>query len=215
MVVGGGVAAVVGEGVAASRAKQPRSRMTRCQSTPSRTRITAAASPTTLGFAAEPHEVGAPRRSRAKPPSIAKAAGGGGAAVAVAAVTGRDAISEASFPGDEIAINEPTTPEPSLRHAVEDLDRPPAPFADERGPFDQPAPPFERSAAPAPAARAPEGEPPRRRSTIREPAPIGASTSPPPPATIPPPTPVISSTASEDAGTPKRGWWAKRLLGDK
>jgi hypothetical protein len=26
---------------------------------------------------------------------------------------------------------------------------------------------------------------------------------------------VISSTASEDSGQPKRGWWAKRLLGDK
>jgi hypothetical protein len=31
---------------------------------------------------------------------------------------------------------------------------------------------------------------------------------------LPPPTPVISST-SEDGGTPKRGWWGKRLLGDK
>jgi hypothetical protein len=26
---------------------------------------------------------------------------------------------------------------------------------------------------------------------------------------------VISSTASDDAGQPKRGWWGKRLLGDK
>ena len=120
---------------------------------------------------------------------------------------------EASFPGDEIAINEPSAPEPSLRHAVEDLDRPPGPFAEERARFDQPAASFERPAAPA--ARASEGEPPRRRSTIREPAPIGASTSPPPAATIPPPTPVISGTASEGTGTPKRGWWAKRLLGDK
>jgi hypothetical protein len=26
---------------------------------------------------------------------------------------------------------------------------------------------------------------------------------------------VISSTASEESGTPKRGWWAKRIMGDK
>ncbi len=166
-------------------------------------------------FAAEPHEVGAPTP---QPGETAEHREGRrrrrrGRRGGRRNRQGRNV--EASFPGDEIAINEPTAPEPSLRHAVEDLDRPPAPFADARGPFDQPAPPFERSAAPAPAARAPEGEPPRRRSTIREPAPIGASTPPPPAATIPPPTPVISSTASEDAGTPKRGWWAKRLLGDK
>jgi hypothetical protein len=32
---------------------------------------------------------------------------------------------------------------------------------------------------------------------------------------VPPPAPVISSTASEETGQPKRGWWGKRLLGDK
>jgi hypothetical protein len=26
---------------------------------------------------------------------------------------------------------------------------------------------------------------------------------------------VISSTGPEESATPKRGWWAKRLLGDK
>jgi len=78
-------------------------------------------------------------------------------------------------------------------------------------PEPQPAPP-PQAAAPAPA----DPEPPRRRSTIREPAPIGQAGAPPPaaPAT-PPPTPVISSTATDDAGQPKRGWWGKRLLGDK
>ena len=30
-----------------------------------------------------------------------------------------------------------------------------------------------------------------------------------------PPTPVISSTSAEELATPKRGWWGKRLLGDK
>ncbi len=57
-------------------------------------------------------------------------------------------------------------------------------------------------------------EPPKRRSTIREPAPFAAEGAAPPSPTLPPPTPVISST-SEESGTPKRGWWAKRFSGDK
>jgi ribonuclease E len=95
------------------------------------------------------------------------------------------------------------------------------------------APPFDNGAnAPAPAAPssyvatpeakpayapvepAPSQEPPRRRSTIREPAPIGASASVAAPA-APPPAPVISVTATSEPATPKRGWWGKRLLGDK
>jgi ribonuclease E len=125
---------------------------------------------------------------------------------------------DAPFASNEFAGNDVTAPEPSLRHAVEDLDRPPAAFADEREPFEQPvpSPAFERPVAPpaAATARAQDSEPPRRRSTIREPAPIaigGAA----PPATTPPPASVISSTASEETATPKRGWWGKRLLGDK
>jgi ribonuclease E len=82
-----------------------------------------------------------------------------------------------------------------------------------------PAPAVARPAAPPPAAAsapAPESEPPRRRSTIREPAPIALGSTPPmPPATLPPPTPVISSTVPEEAATPKRGWWGRRILGDK
>jgi hypothetical protein len=65
----------------------------------------------------------------------------------------------------------------------------------------------------APVEAAPSQEPPRRRSTIREPAPIGASASAAPAA--PPPAPVISVTATTEPATPKRGWWGKRLLGDK
>ncbi|HZL40699.1 MAG TPA: Rne/Rng family ribonuclease [Pseudolabrys sp.] len=100
--------------------------------------------------------------------------------------------------------------EPGLQHAVEDMDRPPA-FEPARSysppPDERPTP---QAAAPAPT----EQEPPRRRSTIREPAPFsGASAAPAP--SVPPPTPVISSTASEDGSQPKRGWWAKKLLGDK
>jgi ribonuclease E len=112
-------------------------------------------------------------------------------------------------------------PEPDLQHAVEDLDRPPAeerelgyardstpayaPPADERPP--PPPPP-----APEPAAAEPDA--PRRRSTVREPASFGNVSAPAPSPTLPPPTPVISSTAT-DGGTPKRGWWGKRTLGDK
>ncbi len=91
--------------------------------------------------------------------------------------------------------------------------------------FAQPTPiHVEAAPAPAPASApvsdaTPAQEPPRRRSTIREPAPIVTSeASPPlPPPVVesaPMPTPVVSST-SEEPATPKRGWWAKRLLGDK
>jgi ribonuclease E len=82
-----------------------------------------------------------------------------------------------------------------------------------------PAAPSSYAAAPeakpayAPVEAAPSQEPPRRRSTIREPAPIGASASAAPAA--PPPAPVISVTATTEPATPKRGWWGKRLLGDK
>ena len=88
--------------------------------------------------------------------------------------------------------------------------REPAPPIETRSAYEPPAPP------PPPAAESqPAAEPPRRRSTIREPAPIASGDIPPsPPPTVPAPTPVIVSTASEDS-QPKRGWWAKRLLGDK
>jgi ribonuclease E len=102
--------------------------------------------------------------------------------------------------------------EPSLQHAVEDMDRPPA-FEPARSY----SPPPEERPEPQPASAAPahaDQEPPRRRSTIREPAPFGGASTAPTPA-APPPTPVISSTAGEDNGQPKRGWWAKKLLGDK
>ncbi len=124
--------------------------------------------------------------------------------------------------------------EAELRHAVEDLDRPPAPRegggADRQlhvgrdfppvseEDADAMAPPFDREPEAAPAKAAPaEPEPspelPRRRSTVREPAPFTVEAAPPSP-TLPPPTPVISSSSDETA-TPKRGWWAKRLMGDK
>jgi ribonuclease E len=117
-------------------------------------------------------------------------------------------------------------PEPDLQHAVEDLDRPPAGdrepgYARESAPARVPpaqvsaarVPPAEERPAPTPEQAASEQDTPRRRSTVREPASFRSDSAPSP--TLPPPTPVISSTVTEDSGTPKRGWWGKRLLGDK
>jgi len=92
-------------------------------------------------------------------------------------------------------------PEPELHQAVEDLDRPPS---YESAPAYSP-PAEERPAPPQSVA----SEQPRRRSTIREPASSGGENAPSPAS-----APVVSSTGSEESA-PKRGWWGKRLLGDK
>jgi ribonuclease E len=59
-----------------------------------------------------------------------------------------------------------------------------------------------------------EAEQPRRRSTVREPAPVSSESVP---VIMPAPTPtpvVISTAAADEAAKPRRtGWWAKRLLG--
>jgi ribonuclease E len=74
-----------------------------------------------------------------------------------------------------------------------------------------------------PSAPLAEPEPPRRRSTVREPAPIfgghGAENGHP----VQPPAAAIEVESAgaiagegEDANKPRRtGWWAKRLLGGK
>jgi len=98
-----------------------------------------------------------------------------------------------------------------VQRAVTDLDKPPSNF--DSAPAYAPA---AYTPPPSHPASAPPQETPRRRSTIREPAPISTAGAPPSPSpTLPPPAPVISSTASDEAGTPKRGWWGKRLIGDK
>ncbi len=104
-------------------------------------------------------------------------------------------------------------PEPQVQHAVEDhassFDRAPAysppPIED------RPAPPATESFAPTESGQ----EPSRRRSTIREPAQFAGEGAPAASSASSPPTPVISSTSAEESATPKRGWWGKRLLGDK
>ena len=117
-----------------------------------------------------------------------------------------------------------TGPEPELQHAVDDLNRPPS-YDDSRPHYSattasaQYSPPVEERPAPAPAeysaTSASAQEPPRRRSTIREPAPFATESAPKPASATSPTVPVISSTGSDESAAPKRGWWAKRLLGDK
>jgi hypothetical protein len=104
-----------------------------------------------------------------------------------------------------------------LQRATEDLDRPPS-FEINSGPAYTP-PIEDRPASPQTenfvSSAASTQEPSRRRSTIREPAPFAGegTTTTSSPASAP--TPVISSTSSEEPAAPKRGWWGKRLLGDK
>ena len=83
-------------------------------------------------------------------------------------------------PGDELAP--PAAAEPELKEAVADLDAAP--------PFAPPAPPAPVSAE-IPSVEQ-QTEPPRRRSTVRERAPIGGSDEAPPPASTAPvaPTPA-------------------------
>ncbi len=134
--------------------------------------------------------------------------------------------------------------EPDLQHAVEDMDRPAVwgegdePRAAERPEEPMSVPTAEAEfPAPvghdAPAAIAAEAEAEaaeeaeaahedaqareRRRSTVREraPIPIEGEAPMPSPTLPPPPAPVISVSSSEEPSQPKRGWWGKRLLGDK
>jgi ribonuclease E len=75
-------------------------------------------------------------------------------------------------------------------------------------------------AAPAPQSEPEPAAPPRRRSTVREPAPTFRSSEPvvtpmpaPQPAS-PPPEASAESASADDPTKPRRtGWWAKRLLG--
>ncbi|MFL5314178.1 MAG: ribonuclease E/G [Microvirga sp.] len=131
--------------------------------------------------------------------------------------------------------------EPEVSSAVADFDRPwmpSEPAAKESGepPQMEPAaggestptyrapvttalvPPPEQPEQPMSSERpmAPAEEPPRRRSTVREPAPfvIGSGEAPvaPPPPPSAPPQP--SAEPPEEAGQPRRtGWWSRRLMG--
>ena len=141
--------------------------------------------------------------------------------------------------GESFAAEIP--PEPELASAVDDLDRP-APIAAAEPPAVPIAGPEARAEPPGDAhppaetrpqeaqsaqiagSAAPEttaSEPPRRRSTVREPASQAwrdDATSPAPsftPPSVPSVEPVVSSPAeSDDSDRPRRsGWWSKRVLG--
>ena len=89
---------------------------------------------------------------------------------------------------------------------------PPSPTEPSYRPQAEPTPQAEAVAAAAPQAQ------PRRRSTVREPAPVfsDASTVTPMPAPQPQPAPTVTATTAnaDETDKPRRtGWWAKRLLG--
>ncbi|HXW49706.1 MAG TPA: hypothetical protein VEK31_09705, partial [Xanthobacteraceae bacterium] len=103
-------------------------------------------------------------------------------------------------PTDQLAV--PPVAEPELKDAVADLDAPPAPA------IDRPTEP--------PAAE----QQMRRRSTVRERAPISGSDEEAPERTEPQPgslapEPVVTETGSESEGErPRRsGWWSRRFAG--
>jgi ribonuclease E len=85
----------------------------------------------------------------------------------------------------------------------------------------EPPPPDPEPPAPEPPhVEASASEHPRRRSTVREPAPISvaseprAAHEPAVSATPEPPQPVVISPSESEADRPRRsGWWSKRMLG--
>jgi ribonuclease E len=135
-----------------------------------------------------------------------------------------------SPPGGHLEDLEPAAPpeavpyEPELHSAVADFDRPPAAVEAPHGETS------ELQFTPASAENGP-AEQPRRRSTIREPAPAYGSeavAAPPPPAAEhadvvtqpslaePVPSTPPAEKESERADQPRRtGWWARRFAGDK
>jgi ribonuclease E len=124
--------------------------------------------------------------------------------------------SEQDFASAEELSAHPTA-EPSLNDAVADLDTPPS-----RAPREEPAR-AESRAEPArtePAESQPaEHEPARRRSTVRERAPITSSDAAAPvptPAAPPASEPAATESNGEAAGDqPRRtGWWSRRFAGN-
>jgi ribonuclease E len=115
--------------------------------------------------------------------------------------------------------------EPMTEAEAQSPEEEPAREAERPEPFHQPA--TEALNEPAPPASEPPpieakmSEHPRRRSTVREPAPISVDSEPSAThdaaasAPAEPPQPVvISPTESEDADRPRRsGWWSRRVLG--
>jgi ribonuclease E len=110
----------------------------------------------------------------------------------------------------------PRAIEPELANAVADFGGPPA-VRERNEPAAPREPDFARNGPPA-------SEPPRRRSTVREPVPFpiedeaaqysSPAPSAPQPVTRPADAPQASDPSQDDDGKPRRtGWWGKRLLG--
>ncbi len=117
-------------------------------------------------------------------------------------------------PESEPAAHQPAYAEPPFQPAM----RPSTAEAEFPAPIGHEAPEALQAEAEAEAAEEAEATeaPQRRRSTVRERAPIAIEGEPPAPSpTLPPPAPVISVSSSEEPAQPKRGWWGKRILGDK
>ncbi|HET7803587.1 MAG TPA: Rne/Rng family ribonuclease [Pseudolabrys sp.] len=107
-----------------------------------------------------------------------------------------------SFQGEAMAASDAQRPDEQPQYESEPvyaapIGHPPAPQPEE------------------PSAAASEQDVPRRRSTIREPAAFSGEGMPPSAAGLASSTPVVSSSGSDEQAAPKRGWWGKRLLGDK
>jgi ribonuclease E len=113
--------------------------------------------------------------------------------------------------------------EPEVSRAVSDFDRPPPDMPEPFHPTHTPEPMHESAAQgrsePEPQPMA-APEPPRRRSTVREPAPtaFSAESEAPYPQPVERPQPATSATdasePAEEAGRPRRaGWWSRKALG--
>jgi len=76
-----------------------------------------------------------------------------------------------------------------------------------------------RPETPPPAMPAVEPEPVRRRSTVRERAPVGGGEDAPAPmptapTVSPAPEPVVEASEAADADRPRKtGWWSRRFAG--
>jgi len=108
-------------------------------------------------------------------------------------------------------LTAPPESEPDLTRAVADLDAAPT----EARPSAEPADLADVPASPPPA----QPEPPRRRSTVREPAPTAIASEAPQPAPAQPASPaaqpVITEVGeSQSSERPRRsGWWSRRIAG--
>jgi ribonuclease E len=128
---------------------------------------------------------------------------------------GEPELNRAAADFDDGPATEPLHEQPMAREPIAEPQRDTPPPTAVEPQDERPAP----VAVPAlPDTIAPAPEPPRRRSTVREPAPVGLTGEAAAPAIAhpaEPPQPVISGpTESEDSDRPRRsGWWSKRALG--